>query len=102
VISNSALTSEVESRVEEFKTQEKLTAAFLNTMQKVCLTSNMDVQVITDSKDTEMDASGWLSLDKYGVPQIGPLLHVVKINVFSILEGNVRKEAGSSSKLLLK
>jgi hypothetical protein len=71
-------------------------------MQRVCLISNMDVQVITDSKDTEMDASGWLSLDKFGVPQVGPLLHVVKINVFSRFEGNVRKEAGSSSKLLIK
>jgi hypothetical protein len=102
VISDSDLTLEVKTKVNDFKTFEKLESGLLNSMQKVCLISSMDVQVITDSKDTEMDASGWLSLDKFGVPQIGPLLHVVKINVFSMFEGNVRKEAGTSSKLLIK
>jgi hypothetical protein len=71
-------------------------------MQKACLTSNMDVQVITDSRDTEADASGWLSVDKFGVPQIGPLLHVVKINVYSILEGNMKKDVASPTGLIYK
>ena len=102
VISNSEMTEEVKNKVENFKLFEKKAAALLNTMQKTCLSMNMDVQVITDSKDNEADASGWLSIDKFGVPQIGPLLHVVKINVYSILEGNMKKDMSSPTGLILK
>ena len=102
VISNSEMTEEVKKTVENFKLFEKKAAALLNTMQKTCLSMNMDVQVITDSKDNEADASGWLSIDKFGVPQIGPLLHVVKINVYSILEGNMKKDMSSPTGLILK
>jgi hypothetical protein len=102
VISNSELTDVIKEKVSDFKSFEKTCSALLNTIQKACLTSNMDVQVITDSKENEVDASGWLSLDKFGVPQIGPLLHVVKINVYSVLEGNFKKEMTSSSGLILK
>lgn len=102
VISNAEQTENVKIKIEEFKAFEKSSSSLLNTMQKACLTSNMDVQVITDSKDTEADASGWLSVDKFGVPQIGPLLHVVKINVYSILEGNMKKDVASPTGLIYK
>jgi hypothetical protein len=102
VVSNTELTESVKKEVESFKTFEKEWSSLLNTMQKACLTSKMDVQVITDSKDNEADASGWLSIDKFGVPQIGPLLHVVKINVYSILEGNMKKDVASPTGLIYK
>jgi len=102
VVSNTELTESVKKEVESFKTFEKELSSLLNTMQKACLTSKMDVQVITDSKDNEADASGWLSIDKFGVPQIGPLLHVVKINVYSILEGNMKKDVASPTGLIYK
>jgi hypothetical protein len=102
VVSNTELTESVKKEVESFKNFEKEWSSLLNTMQKACLTSKMDVQVITDSKDNEADASGWLSIDKFGVPQIGPLLHVVKINVYSILEGNMKKDVASPTGLIYK
>lgn len=102
VVSNPELTENVNKEVENFKIFEKKHSSLLNTMQKACLTSSMDVQVITDSKDSEADASGWLSVDKFGVPQIGPLLHVVKINVYSILEGNMKKDVASPTGLIYK
>jgi len=102
VVSNTELTESVKKEVESFKTFEKEWSSLLNTMQKACLTSKMDVQVITDSKDNEADASGWLTIDKFGVPQIGPLLHVVKINVYSILEGNMKKDVASPTGLIYK
>jgi len=102
VVSNTELTESAKKEVESFKTFEKEWSSLLNTMQKACLTSKMDVQVITDSKDNEADASGWLSIDKFGVPQIGPLLHVVKINVYSILEGNMKKDVASPTGLIYK
>lgn len=102
VISDPEQTENVKIEIEKFKVFEKSSSALLSTMQKACLTSNMDVQVITDSRDTEADASGWLSVDKFGVPQIGPLLHVVKINVYSILEGNMKKDVASPTGLIYK
>jgi len=100
VISDPNKTKEVERRVNKFKNEEKNQSGLIHSMQKSCLISNMDVQVITDSKENEMDASGWLTLDEMGVPQVGPLIHVVKINILSKLEGNLRK-GSASSKLII-
>ena len=97
VISDAEKTQEIISRVDTFRKYEKIESGLIHTLQKSCLISDMDVQVLTDSKENEMDASGWLSLDELGVPQVGPLIHVVKINVLSKLEGNMRKGSKSSN-----
>jgi len=97
VISDAEKTQEIISRVDTFRKFEKIESGLIHTLQKSCLISDMDVQVLTDSKENEMDASGWLSLDELGVPQVGPLIHVVKINVLSKLEGNMRKGSKSSN-----
>lgn len=92
VVSDSAKTEEIKENVDRFRSLEKIQSGLIHTLQKTCLVSDMDVQVITDSKETEMDASGWLSLDELGVPQVGPLIHVIKINVLSKFEGNLKKQ----------
>ena len=97
VISDAEKTQEIISRVDTFRKFEKIESGLIHTLQKSCLISDMDVQVLTDSKENEMDASGWLSLDELGVPQVGPLIHVFKINVLSKLEGNMRKGSKSSN-----
>jgi hypothetical protein len=102
VVKNPEETAKVQELVNEFKNAEEKKSALLKAMEKLCLMSGMDVEVRTDSKDTEMDASGWLNFDETGLPKIGPVIHAVKIAVYSKFEGNVRKEAGSSSKLLIK
>lgn len=99
-ISDNEKTEEIKQRVNSFKEMNAFESGLIHTLQKSCLVANMDVQVITDSKENEMDASGWLSLDELGVPQVGPLIHVVKINVLSKLEGNMKKDLSSSSILL--
>jgi hypothetical protein len=69
-------------------------------MQKLCALCDMDVEIRTDSKDSEMDASGWVTFDEFGIPKIGPLIHAVKINIYSKFEGNLRKEQFSKGILL--
>lgn len=99
-ISDSEKTEEIKIKIDSFRKFEKIQSGLIHTLQKSCLIADMDVQVITDSKENEVDASGWLSLDELGVPQVGPLIHVVKINVLSKLEGNMRKGSKSSNLIL--
>ena len=72
----------------------------INNMQKLCVMSDMDIEIRTDSKETEMDAPGWVTLDELGIPKIGPLIHAVKVVAYSKFEGNLRKEQPSSRLIL--
>jgi hypothetical protein len=69
-------------------------------MQKLCVMSDMDIEIRTDSKETEMDAPGWVTLDELGIPKIGPLIHAVKVAAYSKFEGNLRKEQPFSRLIL--
>ena len=100
VVSNPEETEKIQNLIYDFKILEQEACQVVNTMQKLCALSNMDVEIVTDSSEKEIDASGWVSLDELGIPKIGPLLHAVKINVYSTLEGNLRKNQ-SKGKLIV-
>ncbi len=95
VVKNPEETAKLQEMVNEFKNAEEQKSALIKAMEKLCLMSGMDVEVRTDSKETEMDASGWLGFDETGLPKIGPIIHAVKIAVYSKFEGNFRKETPS-------
>lgn len=100
VISNPEETEKLQDKIYNFKILEQESCALINNMQKLCAMSDMDVEIRTDSKDSEMDASGWVTFDELGIPKIGPLIHAVKIVIYSKFEGNLRKEQISSGFLL--
>ena len=100
VISNPEETEKLQDKIYNFKILEQESCALINNMQKLCAISDMDVEIRTDSKDSEMDASGWVTFDELGIPKIGPLIHAVRIVVYSKFEGNLRKEQVSSGLLL--
>ncbi len=100
VVSDPEETEKLQDKIYNFKILEQDACALINNMQKLCALSDMDVEIRTDSKDSEMDASGWVTFDELGIPKIGPLIHAVKINVYSKFEGNLRKEQPSSGILL--
>ena len=100
VVSDPELTASLQDRIYDFKILEQESCQVINNMQKLCVMSDMDVEIRTDSKDTEMDASGWVTLDELGIPKIGPLIHAVKVVAYSKFEGNLRKEQPSSRLIL--
>lgn len=100
VVSDPESTTTLQDRIYDFKILEQESCQMINNMQKLCVMSDMDVEIRTDSKDTEMDASGWVTLDELGIPKIGPLIHAVKVVAYSKFEGNLRKEQPSSRLIL--
>lgn len=100
VVSDPEATNALQDRIYDFKILEQESCQMINNMQKLCVMSDMDVEIRTDSKDTEMDASGWVTLDELGIPKIGPLIHAVKVVAYSKFEGNLRKEQPSSRLIL--
>jgi hydrogenase maturation factor len=100
VVSDPEITASLQDRIYDFKILEQESCQVINNMQKLCVMSDMDVEIRTDSKDTEMDASGWVTLDELGIPKIGPLIHAVKVVAYSKFEGNLRKEQPSSRLIL--
>jgi hypothetical protein len=100
VVSDPEATTALQDRIYDFKILEQESCQMINNMQKLCVMSDMDVEIRTDSKDTEMDASGWVTLDELGIPKIGPLIHAVKVVAYSKFEGNLRKEQPSSRLIL--
>lgn len=100
VVSDPEATTALQDRIYDFKILEQESCQMINNMQKLCVMSDMDVEIRTDSKETEMDASGWVTLDELGIPKIGPLIHAVKVVAYSKFEGNLRKEQPSSRLIL--
>lgn len=100
VVSNPEETIKLQDKIYEFKILEQESCQVINNMQKLCVLSDMDVEIRTDSKDTEMDASGWVSLDELGIPKIGPLIHAVKVVAYSKFEGALRKTQPTNSLIL--
>ena len=100
VVSNPVETEKLQDKIYDFKIKEQESCSLINNMQKLCALCDMDVEIRTDSKDSEMDASGWVTFDEFGIPKIGPLIHAVKINIYSKFEGNLRKEQFSKGILL--
>lgn len=100
VVSNPEETTKLQDMIYDFKILEQDSCQLLNNMQKLCVLSDMDVEIRTDSKESEMDASGWVELDDLGIPKIGPLIHAVKINAYSKIESAYRKTLSSNNLIL--
>ena len=100
VVSDPEATTILQDRIYDFKILEQESCQVINNMQKLCVMSDMDIEIRTDSKETEMDAPGWVTLDELGIPKIGPLIHAVKVAAYSKFEGNLRKEQPFSRLIL--
>ena len=73
VVSDPEATTALQDRIYDFKILEQESCQMINNMQKLCVMSDMDVEIRTDSKDTEMDASGWVSKNA----TVGPVLFTI-------------------------
>jgi len=101
IVSDPDGTKNLQDKIYDFKLLEQDSCQMINNMQKLCVLSDIDVEIRTNSRENEMDASGWVTLDELGIPKIGPLIHAVKVIAYSKFEGNLRK-AQPSSGIILK
>lgn len=87
VIGNPDKSVEVRKMVTDFVHAEARAASLLSSALFACmLEGNYDMELITDSPDSAEDASGWLTKDEKGMPQLGPMIHATKIVAHSYLD----------------